>query len=93
VNSLRDQIVHLTQELRGERAMRRQWEVDYRRLEAENVWLRARLNAYLAAEMLELKTEILERRPGNLRVVDQARMTWCDCIDAELDAAECSCTH
>jgi hypothetical protein len=28
------------------------------------------LNAYLAAEMIELKTEILERRPGNLRVVD-----------------------
>jgi hypothetical protein len=49
--------------------MRRQWEVDYRRLEAENVWLRARLNAYLAAEMLELQTEILERRSGNLRVV------------------------
>jgi hypothetical protein len=69
MNSLREQILHLTQELRGERAMRRQWEADYRRLEAENVWLRARLNAYLAAEMIELQTEILERRSGNLRVV------------------------
>jgi hypothetical protein len=70
VTSRQDRIVHLEQELRGERAMRRGWEADYRRLEAENVWLRARLNAYLAAEMIELKTEILERRPGNLRVVD-----------------------
>jgi hypothetical protein len=70
VTSRQDRIVHLEQELAGERAMRRGWEADYRRLEAENVWLRARLNAYLAAEMIELQQEILERRPGNLRAVD-----------------------
>jgi hypothetical protein len=62
VTSRQDRIVHLEQELRGERALRRQFE-------AEVVWLRARLNAYLAAEMIELQTEILERRSGNLHIV------------------------